>query len=276
MASSSIGRSGSRGRRSRRARIGRARSCLAGVGGGSRSPCPSPSCAASTAWVASAGATLFMTLLAAFQVLLHRHTGETDIAVGTPIANRRASELDGLIGFFVNMLVLRTDLADDPTFTGLVGRVREVALCGLRPPGLSLREAGRGDPPGTHAGAGPALPGHVHPAERAPGHPGPRGAGPRGGGGGRCAEDRGRALGGPVRPDPRPDRLGRARVGKPRVQRRSLRRGNRLALRAPVLRPPGGRGRGPRAPAVGDAAHRPRRRRLLSPTGTRPTRPSRL
>ena len=75
-----------------------------------------------------AGVTLFMTLLAAFQTLLHRYTGQDDIAVGSPIANRNRSELEGLIGFFVNSLVLRTDLSGDPTFRDLLERVRSVAL----------------------------------------------------------------------------------------------------------------------------------------------------
>ncbi len=73
-------------------------------------------------------ATLFMTLLAGFQLLLHRYTGQTDIAVGTPIANRTHAQTEGLIGFFVNTLVLRTDLSGDPDFQQLVGRVRRVAL----------------------------------------------------------------------------------------------------------------------------------------------------
>ncbi|MDY6838555.1 MAG: amino acid adenylation domain-containing protein [Thermodesulfobacteriota bacterium] len=73
-------------------------------------------------------ATLFMTLLAAFNVLLHRYTGQEDIAVGSPIANRNRIELEGLIGFFLNTLVLRTDLSDDPTFRELLARVRETAL----------------------------------------------------------------------------------------------------------------------------------------------------
>ncbi|MEE8524221.1 MAG: amino acid adenylation domain-containing protein, partial [Thermoanaerobaculia bacterium] len=82
-----------------------------------------------------AGATLFMTLLAAFQVLLYRLTGQRDVAVGTPVANRDRAELEGLIGFFVNTLVLRTDLgaaADaggrPPSFRQLLARVREVCL----------------------------------------------------------------------------------------------------------------------------------------------------
>jgi amino acid adenylation domain-containing protein len=75
-----------------------------------------------------AGVTLFMTLLAAFKTLLCRYTGETDIRVGTPIANRTHAELENLIGFFVNTLVLRTDLSGNPTFGELLQRVREVSL----------------------------------------------------------------------------------------------------------------------------------------------------
>lgn len=75
-----------------------------------------------------AGVTLFMTLLAAFGTLLHRYTEQTDIAIGSPIANRHRSELEGLIGFLVNSLVLRTNLAGDPTFRELLDRVRDVTL----------------------------------------------------------------------------------------------------------------------------------------------------
>ncbi|HEX6864352.1 MAG TPA: AMP-binding protein, partial [Thermoanaerobaculia bacterium] len=74
------------------------------------------------------GATLFMTLLAAWKTLLLRMTGQEDVVVGTPVANRGRAEVEGLIGFFVNTLVLRTDLAGDPPFTGLLARVREGAL----------------------------------------------------------------------------------------------------------------------------------------------------
>lgn len=74
------------------------------------------------------GTTLFMTLLAAFKVLLSRYCGQDDIVVGTPVANRSRSELEGLIGFFVNTLVLRTDLSGDPDFRELLTRVRETAL----------------------------------------------------------------------------------------------------------------------------------------------------
>ncbi|MEW5929610.1 MAG: amino acid adenylation domain-containing protein [Gemmatimonadota bacterium] len=74
------------------------------------------------------GTTLFMTLLAAWQTLLGRYAGQEDVVVGTPIAGRTRSELEGLIGFFVNMLALRGDLAGDPTWAELLGRVRETAL----------------------------------------------------------------------------------------------------------------------------------------------------
>src|SRR5438105_170701 len=74
------------------------------------------------------GSTLFMTLVAAFKVLLYRYTAQTEIVIGSPIANRNRREIEGLIGFFVNNLVLRTDLSGDPSFRELLGRVREVAL----------------------------------------------------------------------------------------------------------------------------------------------------
>ncbi|MGA9917346.1 MAG: condensation domain-containing protein, partial [Paraburkholderia sp.] len=73
-------------------------------------------------------ATLFMTLLAAFKVLLHCYTGHDDLVVGTPVANRNRLEIEGLIGFFVNALVLRTDLSGNPTFRELMRRVRKVCV----------------------------------------------------------------------------------------------------------------------------------------------------
>jgi amino acid adenylation domain-containing protein len=76
------------------------------------------------------GVTLFMTLLAAFKTLLYRYTGQEDIIVGSPIANRNQVETEGLIGFFVNTLALRTDLSGDPGFRELLGRVRQVTLGG--------------------------------------------------------------------------------------------------------------------------------------------------
>jgi amino acid adenylation domain-containing protein len=74
------------------------------------------------------GITTYMTLLAAFSVLLHRLTEQREIVVGSPIANRNRLETEGLIGFFVNALVLRTDVGGNPTFAALQERIREVAL----------------------------------------------------------------------------------------------------------------------------------------------------
>ena len=76
----------------------------------------------------NAGATLFMTLLAGFKALLARYTGEEDVVIGTPIASRNHLELESIVGFFANTLVLRTDLSGDPTFRQLLGRVRETSL----------------------------------------------------------------------------------------------------------------------------------------------------
>src|SRR6185369_116604 len=72
--------------------------------------------------------TPFMTLLAAWAVLLGRHAGQDDVLVGTPVAGRNRREIEDLIGFFINTLVLRTDLSGAPAFTGLLTRVREAAL----------------------------------------------------------------------------------------------------------------------------------------------------
>ena len=70
------------------------------------------------------GCTLYMTLLAAFQVLLHRYTGQAQIVVGSPIANRNHHELEGLIGFFVNTMALRTNLTGQPTFLEVLAQVQ--------------------------------------------------------------------------------------------------------------------------------------------------------
>jgi amino acid adenylation domain-containing protein len=75
-----------------------------------------------------AGVTLFMTLLAGFKTLLYRYTGEQDVVVGSPIANRNHVEIEGLIGFFLNVLPLRTDMSGNPTFLNLLSRVREMSL----------------------------------------------------------------------------------------------------------------------------------------------------
>jgi amino acid adenylation domain-containing protein len=77
------------------------------------------------------GTTLFMTLMAAFQVLLSRYTGQDDIPVGTSIANRPGMDAEKLIGFFVNMLVIRTNLADEPSLRTLLDRVKTTILNGF-------------------------------------------------------------------------------------------------------------------------------------------------
>ncbi len=84
--------------------------------------------------------TLFMTLLAAFQTLLSRYTEQHDIAVGSAIAGRNHVELENLIGFFANTLVLRTDLSGDPTFRELLGRARDVTLGAYEHPDLPFEK----------------------------------------------------------------------------------------------------------------------------------------
>ncbi|HEY7767999.1 amino acid adenylation domain-containing protein, partial [Longimicrobium sp.] len=76
----------------------------------------------------SEGATLYMTLLSAYQVLLSKYSGSEDVVVGSPTAGRTRAEVEELIGFFVNTMVLRTDLSGDPSFRELLGRVREATL----------------------------------------------------------------------------------------------------------------------------------------------------
>ncbi|MBG0828848.1 amino acid adenylation domain-containing protein [Planomonospora sp. ID67723] len=79
----------------------------------------------------ASNATPYMTLLAAFQVLLARYSGQADFAVGSPVAGRGLPELEGVIGMFVNTLVLRADLDGDPSFTAFLDRVRETTLDAL-------------------------------------------------------------------------------------------------------------------------------------------------
>ena len=72
--------------------------------------------------------TLFITLLTVFSILLSRYINQTDIVIGSPIANRNRKEIESLIGFFVNTLVLRLDLQGNPTFLELLARVKQVTL----------------------------------------------------------------------------------------------------------------------------------------------------
>jgi hypothetical protein len=74
------------------------------------------------------GSTLFMTLLAGFEALIYHYTGQPDLVLGTDLANRTTVQTEALIGFFVNLLALRTDISGDPTFEELINRVREVTL----------------------------------------------------------------------------------------------------------------------------------------------------
>ena len=74
------------------------------------------------------GSTLFMTLLSAFKVLMYRYSGQDDICIGTPIANREQEEVSGLIGFFVNTLALRSDLSGNPSFEALLAQVKDTTL----------------------------------------------------------------------------------------------------------------------------------------------------
>ncbi|MGZ3460106.1 MAG: condensation domain-containing protein, partial [Archangium sp.] len=86
------------------------------------------------------GVTPFMLVLAAFQVLLHRYSGQDDIVVGTDVANRHHAEIEGIIGFFVNQLALRSHLTGEPTFRELLGRTRDVVLGGQAHQDLPFEE----------------------------------------------------------------------------------------------------------------------------------------
>src|SRR6185503_786043 len=77
------------------------------------------------------GATLYMTLLSAFLVLLNRYSGQDDLCVGTAVSTRKRPEVEGLLGVFLNTIVLRTQLSEGLAFRDLLRRVREVALEGL-------------------------------------------------------------------------------------------------------------------------------------------------
>jgi amino acid adenylation domain-containing protein len=107
----------------------RARPPLVSLQGAARSlEVPAAVAAAVGAWSRSQGVTLMMTLLAVFEALLSRYSGQPVIAVGAPISGRQHRQTEGLIGFFVNTLVLRGDLLGAPSLRQLVGRVREAAL----------------------------------------------------------------------------------------------------------------------------------------------------
>ena len=120
-----------------------------------------------------------MTLLAGFQLLLSRYSGQEDIVVGTSVAGRDHAEIEPLIGFFVNTLAMRTDLSGDPTFRELLARVKTGCARRLRASGDSVRKAGRRTAAGAQSELQPDLPGALRPAEYAP--QGVSGFGPAGG-----------------------------------------------------------------------------------------------
>jgi hypothetical protein len=101
--------------------------------------------------------TMFMTLLAAFQTLLYRCSDQEDIVVGTAIANRNRAEVESLIGFFVNLLPLKTDLAGNPTFAQLLARVREVALEAYAHQDLPFEQMVQALRPDRDAGSNPLV-----------------------------------------------------------------------------------------------------------------------
>jgi alpha-ketoglutarate-dependent taurine dioxygenase len=86
------------------------------------------------------GVTVFMTFLAAFKMFLYCYTAQEDISVGSPIAGRNRVETEGVVGFFINTLVLRTDLSGDPTYRALLQRVREVTLGAYAHPDLPFEK----------------------------------------------------------------------------------------------------------------------------------------
>jgi len=103
------------------------------------------------------GTTLFMTLLAAWQSLLHRYTGQTDILTGSPVAGRDDSALDEVLGFFTNTLPLRSRFEDDPTFAELLARVRTTTLAALEHQTVPFEQLASALNPGRRGGAFQAV-----------------------------------------------------------------------------------------------------------------------
>ncbi len=90
------------------------------------------------------GSTLFMTLLAAFKILLYSYTGQVDLCVGTLLTNRPRPEIEGLLGLFINTVLLRTDLRGDPTLREVLRQVRDTTLGCLCAPGPAVRRSRTG------------------------------------------------------------------------------------------------------------------------------------
>ena len=116
------------------------------------------------------GGTAFMTMLAAFQTLVLYHSKQTDIVLGTDLANRTTVETEALIGFFVNLLALRTDLSGDPDVCWASGPGARSGSGGLRPPGCAFRQAGGRVAAGAQPDPQSAGPGIVRAAEHSARH----------------------------------------------------------------------------------------------------------
>jgi hypothetical protein len=101
------------------------------------------------------GTTLFMTLLASWAALLARLSGQSDVVIGTPVANRHRAEIEPLIGFFVNTQALRVDLSGQPTVAELLAQVRTTRPGRTGPPGHPLRAGGRAISPAAEHGSPP-------------------------------------------------------------------------------------------------------------------------
>jgi len=125
-----------------------------------------------------------MTLLAAWQTLLGRYANQEESRGCTDVANRNFSQIEGLVGFFSNTLVMRTDLSGNPRFTEVLGRVREVGLNAYAHQDAPFEKVVEALQPKRDFESGGDLSGDVHPAERADGATGVAGDELAGGGGG--------------------------------------------------------------------------------------------
>ena len=115
------------------------------------------------------GATLFMALMAGFQALLSRYSGQEQIVVGTDLANRTTPDTERMIGFFINLLAVRNDLSGNPTFRELLGRVREGLLEAYAHQEVPFPKIVQEIQPERSANPQPHCPGIVRDAERAEG-----------------------------------------------------------------------------------------------------------
>jgi arthrofactin-type cyclic lipopeptide synthetase C len=106
------------------------------------------------------GVTLFMTLMSAWSLLLSRLSGQSDVVIGSPVANRTRAEIEGLIGMFVNTLALRIDTSGEPS-VGAAGTGQGAHAGGAGASGSAVRASGGHRPAGAQSGAQPAVPDHA-------------------------------------------------------------------------------------------------------------------